>query len=137
MCMYSLWFVFFFFKQKTAYEMRISDWSSDVCSSDLRALRVNLAAFRTDYSDLQISQLVPLCCVVVTNAAKARIKGFEIETVVRPAAWLQLDGSYAYLDAKFTEYAIPGQDYTGNRLPRSPKNKVNVDRKSTRLNYSQ
>src|SRR3546814_4231287 len=29
-------FVFFFFKQKTAYEMRISDWSSDVCSSDLK-----------------------------------------------------------------------------------------------------
>src|SRR3546814_6230742 len=28
---------FFFFKQKTAYEMRISDWSSDVCSSDLAA----------------------------------------------------------------------------------------------------
>src|SRR3546814_15884724 len=28
--------VLFFFKQKTAYEMRISDWSSDVCSSDLR-----------------------------------------------------------------------------------------------------
>src|SRR3546814_18003214 len=30
-----LCYVFFFFKQKTAYEMRISDWSSDVCSSDL------------------------------------------------------------------------------------------------------
>src|SRR3546814_5277528 len=30
---------FFFFKQKTAYEMRISDWSSDVCSSDLAAMR--------------------------------------------------------------------------------------------------
>src|SRR3546814_3689686 len=30
--------LFFFFKQKTAYEMRISDWSSDVCSSDLRCL---------------------------------------------------------------------------------------------------
>src|SRR3546814_9654702 len=29
---------FFFFKQKTAYEMRISDWSSDVCSSDLDLL---------------------------------------------------------------------------------------------------
>src|SRR3546814_195857 len=29
--------LFFFFKQKTAYEMRISDWSSDVCSSDLKA----------------------------------------------------------------------------------------------------
>src|SRR3546814_17224332 len=31
--------LFFFFKQKTAYEMRISDWSSDVCSSDLPARR--------------------------------------------------------------------------------------------------
>src|SRR3546814_17025567 len=30
-----IYFVVFFFKQKTAYEMRISDWSSDVCSSDL------------------------------------------------------------------------------------------------------
>src|SRR3546814_3871818 len=33
--MYSGSVFFFFFKQKTAYEMRISDWSSDVCSSDL------------------------------------------------------------------------------------------------------
>src|SRR3546814_5736794 len=32
--------VFFFFKQKTAYEMRISDWSSDVCSSDLTPERI-------------------------------------------------------------------------------------------------
>src|SRR3546814_6290836 len=31
--------LFFFFKQKTAYEMRISDWSSDVCSSDLGGFR--------------------------------------------------------------------------------------------------
>src|SRR3546814_10528882 len=31
----SFYIIFFFFKQKTAYEMRISDWSSDVCSSDL------------------------------------------------------------------------------------------------------
>src|SRR3546814_6619684 len=36
MCIVSfLCICFFFFKQKTAYEMRISDWSSDVCSSDL------------------------------------------------------------------------------------------------------
>src|SRR3546814_18412872 len=33
-------FLFFFFKQKTAYEMRISDWSSDVCSSDLKLRRL-------------------------------------------------------------------------------------------------
>src|SRR3546814_72375 len=35
--------VCFFFKQKTAYEMRISDWSSDVCSSDLRVSPPNIA----------------------------------------------------------------------------------------------
>src|SRR3546814_10538998 len=35
---------FFFFKQKTAYELRISDWSSDVCSSDLFVYSVNYAA---------------------------------------------------------------------------------------------
>src|SRR3546814_4795633 len=35
MC-FCLFCLFFFFKQKTAYEMRISDWSSDVCSSDLQ-----------------------------------------------------------------------------------------------------
>src|SRR3546814_3751327 len=35
MCLFCVYF--FFFKHKTAYEMRISDWSSDVCSSDLEA----------------------------------------------------------------------------------------------------
>src|SRR3546814_3733368 len=46
----------FFFKQKTAYEMRISDWSSDVCSSDLfRALDANpqKLAFSEVYGALQ------------------------------------------------------------------------------------
>src|SRR3546814_1038830 len=38
-------FYFFFFKQKTAYEMRISDWSSDVCSSDLKEF---ISGFRHD-----------------------------------------------------------------------------------------
>src|SRR3546814_11746030 len=37
--------MFFFFKQKTAYEMRISDWSSDVCSSDLGKLPLESAQF--------------------------------------------------------------------------------------------
>src|SRR3546814_5331067 len=36
MIVFNMFFLFFFFKQKTAYELRISDWSSDVCSSDLQ-----------------------------------------------------------------------------------------------------
>src|SRR3546814_19429896 len=56
-----VWFVlFFFFKQKTSYDMRISDWSSDVCSSDLtesstpvasRSARTTRAGLATTWSD--------------------------------------------------------------------------------------
>src|SRR3546814_3646367 len=42
---------FFVFKQKTAYEMRISDWSSDVCSSDLRLPFRDLEGDMPDRSD--------------------------------------------------------------------------------------
>src|SRR3546814_18538886 len=45
-------FDFFFFKQKTAYEMRISDWSSDVCSSDLEDVDVRLAELCPDGIDI-------------------------------------------------------------------------------------
>src|SRR3546814_21039809 len=41
---------FFFFKQKTAYEMRISDWSSDVCSSDLAEVDRNAGTVPLDVS---------------------------------------------------------------------------------------
>src|SRR3546814_7604176 len=49
-------YVFFFFKQKTAYEMRISDWSSDVCSSDLR--RKGIGAVRARRVGIEIGQHV-------------------------------------------------------------------------------
>src|SRR3546814_3983997 len=46
--------VFFFFKQKTAYELRISDWSSDVCSSDLRSAITGLIGVMDDAIDQMI-----------------------------------------------------------------------------------
>src|SRR3546814_2831028 len=60
-------FVFiFFFKQKTAYEMRISDWSSDVCSSDLsytyftwRTTKTELAEYLTELSGEAASYMRP------------------------------------------------------------------------------
>src|SRR3546814_9702868 len=54
-----VWFFFFFFKQKTAYELRISDWSSDVCSSDL-------------CSTWNTRLWVLLCCGVSRDAARPR-----------------------------------------------------------------
>src|SRR3546814_2840686 len=60
--------MFFFFKQKTAYEVRISDWSSDVCSSDLyvehiiqgvNALQPDLIAITGDVVDGPVDRLAP------------------------------------------------------------------------------
>jgi len=91
-----------------------------------RRLTLNAALFQTDYEDLQISQLVPLCCVVVSNAAEAEIRGLEVEFVGRVSEAFRIDGSYSYLDTEFVEYEIPGSDYTGNELPRSPAGKYNI-----------
>src|SRR3546814_4342300 len=56
-----LW-LFFFFKQKTAYDMRISDWSSDVCSSDLS--RDEVGVLMTDV-EVDIVEPRPLDLVVI------------------------------------------------------------------------
>src|SRR3546814_1919203 len=50
--MYGCECVVFFFKQKTAYEMRISDWSSDVCSSDLEIYEMQARAVFEAASDV-------------------------------------------------------------------------------------
>src|SRR3546814_7399963 len=69
--------VFFFFKQKTAYEMRISDWSSDVCSSDLRIHR---------------PQSTVVCCVDKHQA----YVGFEVVDVRNKLAIEQRIGSLVH-----------------------------------------
>src|SRR3546814_16558795 len=69
---------FFFFKQKTAYEMRISDWSSDVCSSDL------CPDFRDRLSDLagcwwvkpRRGKSYPQGGLVLIYGLKSRVTGF-------------------------------------------------------------
>src|SRR3546814_17397953 len=101
--------MFFFFKQKTAYEMRISDWSSDVCSSDLLA-----SAFGSVYAayglyDLLAPLIAFLLLALVAFAAfalallhgpfiavLALLGGFLTPLLVaspEPAAW----GLFAYL----------------------------------------
>lgn len=90
-------------------------------------VQLDLSVYQTDYNDLQVSSLVPLCCVVVGNAATARIKGAEIEGVFKPLDGLQLEVGYARLDAKFTSFANGATaNYTGNFLPRAPRDKMHL-----------
>src|SRR3546814_11185563 len=66
---------FFFFKQKTAYEMRISDWSSDVCSSDL-CIACNQACWNG------VNLGLPIACTI--NPAAGR-EGDLSEDLIIPA----------------------------------------------------
>src|SRR3546814_17413785 len=58
-------FCFFFFKQKTAYEMSISDWSSDVCSSDLLKCRIR----RVDQTELGCRDIADAGIILVAYRA--------------------------------------------------------------------
>src|SRR3546814_5568150 len=55
-CVVRCFLFFFFFKQKTAYEMRISDWSSDVCSSDLFVAVARTLSFTLAGASLNLRQ---------------------------------------------------------------------------------
>lgn len=91
------------------------------------SLRLNAAAFFIDYEDLQVSQLVPLCCVVIGNAATAEIRGVEIEALLRPVPGLDINASYSWLDAEFDSFASGATaDHSGNTLQRAPKHKWNL-----------
>src|SRR3546814_19834009 len=87
--------------------MRISDWSSDVCSSDLTNLQV------VEYNNGVAS---------TTNAGKATIKGVEAELMARPLDRLTLTSTIAYLDARYDVYFDDvGGSLRGNRLPNAPQ----------------
>lgn len=91
------------------------------------SLRINVAVFQIDYEDLQVSQLVPLCCVVIGNAADAEINGAELEMLYRPMAGFDLNASFSYLDAEYESFAGGATaDHSGNTLQRAPKRKFNI-----------
>src|SRR3546814_4184697 len=68
-CLFDCFVSFFFFKQKTAYEMRISDWSSDVCSSDLDLHLLGLAELLLGtLALLDLLQPRPMCLIELGGA---------------------------------------------------------------------
>src|SRR3546814_10861135 len=82
-------FNFFFFKQKTAYEMRISDWSSDVCSSDLSR--------EGDYAPEQLLPQIDVVNAEIYDAVNNGVYkvGFATEQDVYEQ---EVDKLFAYID---------------------------------------
>ena len=84
-----------------------------------RKLRLNLAAFSTRYSDMQVTEFVGIS-PVIRNAGKASIRGFEAEAQGRLGE-LSLNASLGYMDAHYT-YLAPGVTYSiNNALVNTPR----------------
>src|SRR3546814_3104210 len=84
--MYSLLIVdFFVFKQKTAYEMRISDWSSDVCSSDLAVSEAGLV-YVARHRNLMISLLMVGIQIALSFALILAARAYQLPELVAAAA---------------------------------------------------
>lgn len=96
-----------------------------------RKLTINLSAFYNDYSKLQLQRLVALpsggVSEVIDNVGASKIKGIEIEGVLRLYPGLSINAAYAYLDAQYDNY-VPGfgEDFSHTRMVRAPKNVFNV-----------
>jgi iron complex outermembrane receptor protein len=94
-----------------------------------RRLRVNLTAFRYNYSDLQQFLATAPGVAIIANAASARVKGVELELAAKPVAGLELAANLSWLSAHYTSYPnapVPqtlgpfSVDATGNWLNNSP-----------------
>jgi iron complex outermembrane receptor protein len=88
--------------------------------------RLNVAAFHTSYTDLQVSSTFRPGVIDITNAAAATIRGVELETTTELFRALHAGGHLAWLDAKYDEYdaiAAGGvtQDVSGHRLSNAPE----------------
>src|SRR3546814_5318393 len=109
----------FFFKQKTAYEMRISDWSSDVCSSDLAILRQAFLGnikfgHHLDARDQARSQLTRRRHHLAQHTVDAK----------------------ADLQSRFETLDVNVRRVLADRLHQQTVDELDEDRKSTRLNSS-
>ena len=89
-------------------------------------LDVNVAAFYTDYTDLQVRTPLRLGVFDITNAATATIRGVEVEGQVQPAPGWRVGGHIAWLDARYDRYMAVGPggspvDVAGRRLSNVPE----------------
>jgi len=110
-----------------------------------RSIRLNMAAFYYDYTNLQAQDSIENQ-TIIRNVGKAEVLGFELEGMAVVNEFFQIDGSITYTDAEFTEGQLteplrpapltqaPGsvlQDLDGKVLPRAPEWKFNIGAQAT------
>src|SRR3546814_2826718 len=121
-----LW-MFFFFKQETGYDMRICDWSSDVCSSDLEiARRRGQAAFDRQLTD-HVDRVQDQVEMLIRREPDAQRLRRAVEIEVR-----QFAGPVVVTD----DLRVRGQRRELIHVAREARILARSDRKSTRLNSS-
>src|SRR3546814_18883921 len=127
-----LLFVVFFFKQKTAYEMRISDWSSDVCSSDLGLTQGCFEAIAANGTDEQKNTYLPKLATGEWSGTMCMTEpqaGSDL-AAVKTKAHPQDDGSFLLEGSKIFitsgEHEMAGNiiHFTPARLPDSPPGQI-------------
>lgn len=84
-----------------------------------RTTSIELAAFDTDYKNLQISRFLGgFLGTQIVNAGSARIRGVEADVSSRPVRNLELNAGVGYLDTEFEDYAVGGGvNFDGNEIP--------------------
>src|SRR3546814_4904832 len=96
--------LFFFFKQKTAYEMRISDWSSDVCSSDLYVYRT-VAEQPQNQNDREIAALFDRWnAALKTGSAAAVTSLYAPDAILQPTVSNQVRNTAALIQDYFEHF---------------------------------
>lgn len=104
-----------------------------------RKVRINAAAFIYDYQDIQVFNITGGGAVLTTNAAAARVHGFDADIAIKATSALTISGGFGWLDGKYTDFpnatftpASPLQgpqvpiDATDNRMIYAPKYSGNV-----------
>ncbi len=87
-----------------------------------RRVRINGAAFLNKYQDITLGKLVcpesslPSPCLRPANIGSADVKGIELEVTLRPAEGFSIDGSFSYLDFKYTS-PCTGGNLVGSAIP--------------------
>jgi iron complex outermembrane receptor protein len=120
------WLLYYDPENITAYEIGAKTRFSD-------KMVLNGSAFYYDYEDLQLSAVVNIGGTpgqTTTNAAKAEVKGVEIESVYMPNVRLRINATLAWLDAAYKDYWPLGvgtaPNYAGRPLDRAPEFTANL-----------